>query len=103
MRREQDRSLAALMERLIESGAEKMAQIFAGLFDLAMRLGRRRFLRAGRYERTPERRGHATGTKPKKIDTPARTVTLQVSRTPAMPSPSIRRPWSTAGAPAAPS
>ena len=29
---------------------------------------------AGHYERTPERRGYANGTRPKKIDTPAGTI-----------------------------
>ena len=49
-----------------------MATVFAGLFNLAMRIERERFLGAGHYERTPERRGYANGTRPKKIDTPGR-------------------------------
>lgn len=69
------------MEQLIESGSEEMASVFAGLFNLAMRIERERFLGAGHYERTPERRGYANGTRPKKIDTPAGTVTLQVPKT----------------------
>jgi transposase-like protein len=69
------------MEQLIESGSEEMASVFAGLFNLAMRIERERFLRAGHYERTPERRGYANGTRPKKLDTPAGTVTLQVPKT----------------------
>ena len=36
---------------------------------------------AGHYERTPERHGYANGTRPKKIDTPAGTVTLEVPKT----------------------
>ncbi|WP_418895547.1 transposase [Roseovarius autotrophicus] len=39
------------------------------------------FLGAGHYERTPERRGYANGTKPKRIDTPAGTVNVQVPKT----------------------
>ena len=81
MRSEQDRIIEALMEQLIEGGAEDMAAVFAGLFNLAMRFERERFLGAGHYERTPERRGYANGTKAKKIDTPARTVTLTVPKT----------------------
>ncbi len=69
------------MEQLIESGVEDMAPVFAGLFNLAMQIERERFLRAGYYERTPERRGYANGAKAKKIDTPAGTVTLQVPKT----------------------
>ncbi len=68
------------MEQLIESGSEEMASVFAGLFNLAMRIERERFLGASHYERNPERRGYANGTRPKS---------------------SIPRP--AAGAPAAPS
>ena len=39
------------------------------------------FSGAGHYERTPERRGYANGTKPKRIDTPAGTVNVQVPKT----------------------
>jgi transposase-like protein len=69
------------MEQLIENGSEEMASVFAGLFNLAMRIERERFLGAGHYERNPERRGYANGTRPKKLDTPAGTVTLQVPKT----------------------
>lgn len=34
-----------------------MAQVFTTLFNLAMRLERERFLGAGLYERSPDRRG----------------------------------------------
>ncbi len=81
MRRDQDNALEALMEQLIESGSEEMASVFAGLFNLAMWIERERFLGAGHYERNPERRGYANGTRPKKLDTPAGTVTLQVPKT----------------------
>ena len=81
MRSDQDNALEGLMEQLIESGVEDMAPVFAGLFNLAMRIERERFLRAGHYERSPARRGYANGTRPKKLDTPAGTVTLQVPKT----------------------
>lgn len=42
---------------------------------------RERFLGAGHYVRTPERRGYANGTKPKRIDTPAGTANVQVPKT----------------------
>jgi len=48
----QDKLVAAVMERLIEEGPEGMAQIFTALFDIAMRLERERFLGAGLYERS---------------------------------------------------
>ena len=81
MRKDQDNALEALMEQLIESGTEEMASVFAGLFNLAMRIERERFLGANHYERSPERRGYANGIRPKKIDTPAGTVTLEVPKT----------------------
>ena len=73
--------IAALMEQLIESGPDGMAQAFTALFNLAMRLERERFLAAEPYERSPERRGYANGYKPKTLDTPAGTVTVQVPKT----------------------
>ena len=42
---------------------------------------RERFLRAGPYERTAARQGYANGYKPKRIDTPAGTVTVDVPKT----------------------
>ena len=81
MRKDQDSAVEALVEQLIEAGSENMATVFAGLFNLAMRIERERFLGAGHYERTPERRGYANGTRPKKIDTPAGTVRLEVPKT----------------------
>ena len=81
MRKDQDSAVEALVEQLIEGGSENVATVFAGLFNLAMRIERERFLGAGHYERTPERRGYANGTRPKKIDTPAGTVRLEVPKT----------------------
>ncbi len=78
MGRQKDTGLEAILEQLIEHGADDMANIFARAFELAMRIERERFLGAGHYERTAGRRGYANGTKPKRIDTPAGTVTVQV-------------------------
>ena len=80
MRKEQDTAIEALMEQLIAGGSEDMASVFAGLFDLAMRIERERYLGAGHYERRAGRRGYANGTKPKRIDTPAGTVTVNVPK-----------------------
>ena len=77
----QDKIVAALMERLIAHGPEDMGGVFAELFNLALRLERERFLGAGLYERTADRRGYANGYKAKKLDTPAGTVTLDVPKT----------------------
>jgi putative transposase len=81
MDRQKDTGVEAILEHLIEHGANDLATVFARAFELAMRIERERFLGAGHYERTAERHGYANGTKPKRIDTPAGTVTVQVPKT----------------------
>ena len=81
MQRTQDMAIETMMEQLIANGSEDMASVFAGLFDLAMRIERERFLGAEHYERTPLRHGYANGTKPKRLDTPAGTMTVRVLKT----------------------
>ena len=51
------------------------------LFELALQIQREQYLKASRYERTPERRGYANGYREKSIDTHVGTVTLQVPET----------------------
>jgi len=80
MDRGKNTGVEAILEQLIEHGADDMANIFARAFELAMRIERERFLGAGHYERTASRRGYANGSKPKRIDTPAGTVTVQVPK-----------------------
>lgn len=80
MAHSQDTVVAALMEQLIAEGPDGMAQVFTALFNLAMRLERERFLGAGLYERSPERRGYANGYKPKRLDTVAGTVSVDVPK-----------------------
>lgn len=77
----QDTTVEALLEHLIEHGPGDIATVFARAFELAMQIERERFLGAGLYERTAERQGYANGYKPKRIDTPAGTVTVQVPKT----------------------
>jgi len=81
MDRQQDTGIEAILEQLIEHGPNDIASVFARAFELAMRIERERFLGAGHYERTANRQGYANGTKPKRIDTPAGTVTVQVPKT----------------------
>ena len=76
-----DTAVEAILEQLIETGPTDIASVFARAFELAMQIERERFLRAGRYERTPGRQGYANGFKPKRVDTPAGTVTVQVPKT----------------------
>ena len=81
MRHHHDTALADLMAQIISNGAEDMASVFAGLFDLAMRMEREQFLDAGHDERSAGRRGDANGYKAKKLDTPAGTLSLHVPKT----------------------
>jgi transposase-like protein len=76
-----DTTVEALMEHLIEHGPGDIATVFARAFELAMQIERERFLGAGLYERSAGRQGYANGYKPKRIDTPAGTVTVQVPKT----------------------
>jgi putative transposase len=80
MQDHQDRIVAALMEQLIETGPDGMAQVFTALFNLAMRLEREQHLGAALHERSEGRRGYANGYKPKTVDTPAGSVSLRVPK-----------------------
>ena len=55
--------------------------MFTRLFNLAMRFERENYLNARHYERTDERRGYANGIKPKRIDTAAGTLVVDVPKT----------------------
>jgi putative transposase len=80
MQDHQDRIVAALMEQLIETGPDGMAQVFTAVFNLAMRLEREQHLGAALHERSEGRRGYANGYKPKTVDTPAGSVSLRVPK-----------------------
>jgi transposase-like protein len=81
MDRQKDTVVEALLEHLIEHGPDDIATVFGRAFELAMQIERERFLGAGLYERTPTRQGYANGYKPKRIDTPVGTVTVEVPKT----------------------
>ena len=76
-----DTTIEAVLEHLISHGATDMGRLFGQLYELAMQIEREQFLQAGHYERTPDRQGYANGYKPKRIDTPAGTVKVQVPKT----------------------
>lgn len=59
-----DTAIEALLEHLIAHGPNEIAGVFARAFELAVELERERFLRAGRYQRTPDRHGYANGDTP---------------------------------------
>ena len=76
-----DRIIDELMEQLVTQGPGGMAAVFTRLFNLAMRFERENYLSARHYERTDERRGYANGIKPKRIDTAAGTLVVDVPKT----------------------
>ena len=76
-----DTTIAAVLEQLMAEGPQAMAQVMTQLMNAAMRFEREQFLGAGHYERSSGRSGYANGTKLKKIDTPAGTLTLDVPKT----------------------
>ena len=63
MDRQKDTAVEAVLEHLIEHGPSDIATVFGRAFELAMRIERERFLRAGPYERTAERQGQPTARK----------------------------------------
>ena len=76
-----DTTIARLLEQLIAEGPQAMREVTTTLMNVAMSLEREQFLGAGRYERGPERRGYANGYKPKRIDTTAGTLDLDIPKT----------------------
>jgi putative transposase len=76
-----DTTIARLLEQLIAEGPQAMRQVTTTLMNVAMSLEREQFLGAGHYEREPERCGYANGYKPKRIDTTAGTLHLDVPKT----------------------
>ncbi len=76
-----DTTIEVILEHLITTGATDLGRVFGQLFELALQIEREQYLKASHYERTPERQGYANGYKPKRIDTPCGTVSLQVPKT----------------------
>lgn len=80
MDRLKDSVVEAIVEQLIKDGPNGVAPAFASLFELAMQIERERYLDAGLYERSEDRRGYANGYKSKRLDTQAGTVTVRVPK-----------------------
>ena len=70
MQTQNDRTVDALMEQLIESGPDGLAAAFVAMLNLAMRMERERANGALAYERSAARTAYANGYKPKKIEHP---------------------------------
>jgi len=58
-----------ILEQIAAEGMEALPELIRILINEAMRLEREQYLGAGPYERSPERKGHANGYKPKTVKT----------------------------------
>jgi hypothetical protein len=58
---------AELLEQITSEGLDFLPELVRFLINAATQIDREKYLGAGHYERTPERRGHANGFKPKTI------------------------------------
>lgn len=58
-----------ILEQIAAEGLEVLPELIRVLINEAMRLERDQYLGAGPYERSPERKGHANGYKPKTVQT----------------------------------
>jgi transposase-like protein len=74
----QDTRLEAVMELLAGEGLGSLGEALRRLLNSAMQLERERHLGAGAYERSPGRRGHANGYKPKTVQTRVGELSLAV-------------------------
>lgn len=70
-----------VLELVSEQGFEGMARAMQLLVNEAMKLERCAALGAGPHERTPQRRGHANGFKPKTVQTRIGSLELRVPQT----------------------
>lgn len=61
--------LADVMELLTTSGLDEIGEALRILLNAAMLIERERFVGAGHYERSPDRRDYANGFKPKRVRT----------------------------------
>jgi len=80
-RQRQSTELDSIVQLLAEHGFDGMAQAIEILLNEAMKFQRSDALRAGPYERTSERRGHANGFKPKTVHSRLGKLELQVPQT----------------------
>ena len=80
MDRRKTTSINAILEQLIKTGADYIANVLAQFFELAMHTNVTAFLEPS----TMSRWDYANGSKPKRTHTPASTVTVQFPRPPSI-------------------
>jgi len=67
-----------LLEQIANQGLDVLPELIRTVINTAMQIERQQYLNAGPYERSPERRGHANGYKPKTVTTRGGQVTFDV-------------------------
>jgi transposase-like protein len=73
--------MSQVLELVAEQGLDGMADAFRILLNESMKAERAAVLKAGAYERSPDRTGYANGFKPKTLATRAGTFTVAVPQT----------------------
>jgi transposase-like protein len=69
---------AELLQQIADEGFDALPELIRVLMNAAMQIERQNYLRAAPYERSPERRGHANGFKPKAMSTRVGDIPLDV-------------------------
>jgi transposase-like protein len=67
-----------LLEQIADQGLDVLPELIRTVINTAMQIERQQYLNAGPYERSPARRGHANGYKPKTVTTRGGQVTFDV-------------------------
>lgn len=67
-----------ILEPIVKQGLDVLPELIETLVNAAMEVERQHCLRAGPYERSPLRRGHANGYKPKTVATRLGKLTFAV-------------------------
>ena len=67
-----------LSSELVEQGLEAVPELLRVLINNVMQVERSRYIQAGDYERTEDRKGHANGYKPKTVKTRMGEITFSV-------------------------
>ncbi len=69
-----------MVEYIIEQGSDSLPEILRIMINEALKVERQKYLGAGSYERSPERRDSANGYKPKTMKTRVGEVTFNIHR-----------------------
>ncbi len=79
MTHQKDYNLSAeIIEELLHNGLDALPEMVRVLLNSAMQAERSRYLQAGEYKRSAERKGHANGYKPKTVRTRLGKITFAI-------------------------